>query len=147
MYGTSYVMLQQVHSSGFEVRVNNGFFPSLDSTPLKCVYEQCELLSGIECSTYLSGYFNCIRCEVSSCTLGMNDYLSIADDYTPYFAYSAMLNPFVYVYQGDDDYHPTAVSVFGCKEDGSCVWIHDETHSQHLQCSTGVCRPKKPAEQ
>ena len=72
-------------------------------------------------------------------------YLSVSADFTPYFDIkSYLLDPTVYMLTGDASYNHSLPSVFGCKEDGSCVWIHDGTHTQQLSCYTGVCRPKQP---
>ena len=145
LFGESTVLLQHLNSSIIEVNVNNGYFPSLQSTPVKCLYEQCSILPGIECSSYLSGYSSCILCNKSSCSLEKNMYLSVSADFTPYFDIrSYLLDPVVYLFEGDASYNHSSPSVFGCRVDGSCVWIHDGTYAQHMSCYTGVCRAKEP---
>lgn len=145
LFGESTVLLHQYNSSIIEVNINSGYFPSLHSSSVRCLYEQCAILPGIECSSYLSGYSNCILCKNSSCSLEKNMHLSVSADFTPFFdVKSYLLNPVVYLFKGDANYDHSSPSVFGCKEDGSCVWIHDGTYSQQLSCYAGVCKPKEP---
>ena len=145
LFGESTVLLHQYNSSIIAVSINSGYFPSLHSSSVRCLYEQCAILPGIECSSYLSGYSNCILCKNSSCSLEKNMHLSVSADFTPFFdVKSYLLNPVVYLFKGDANYDHSSPSVFGCKEDGSCVWIHDGTYSQQLSCYAGVCKPKEP---
>ena len=144
LFGTTTLSITQTSNSTLRVAVQSAFFPSLHTTPLHCDYSACSVLSGIQCSSYMSGYTSCLQCQHASCTTSVNealvlqsaDALSIlpptSSRQPPFYRHKEYLHPFTYLYHGDDAYSVDTPTVFGCKDDGHCAWIHVSPKSHRL---------------
>jgi hypothetical protein len=138
LFGTSSIMMQ-FNVSTVQIDVFSSFFPSLSSRPLSCSYSECELMDDIDCSSFLSGFSNCVRCNRSSCSHSLNQnlhFFSNWDDFgyispsslngtgVPYYQEMGLFNPYVYLFQELGT--PEFPSIFGCQTSGKCFWSHVE---------------------
>lgn len=137
MFGNLTISINQTSSTTIHLELLNSFYPSLSTTPLHCDYSQCQLLSSVDCSTYISDFSNCIRCNSSQCVIHRNMNLSLYQSspflntinhtlYSiPFYQNAFILQPFLSLFSTNNtqsDYP----SVFGCKDDGECRWVHVE---------------------
>ena len=132
IFSSAVISINQTSASTIHVEVMNSFYPSLSTTPLVCDYSDCALLSSIECSAFISGYYNCFFCNTSRCTVRTNRHLELYPEMSfynrsipgvPFYHQSTILHPFLALYTRNTS-HITSPSIFGCKEDGFCKWIH-----------------------
>lgn len=135
MFGDVTLSINQTSASIIHLEVLNAFYPSLSTTPLHCDYSQCQLLSSIDCSTYMSDYSNCIQCNSSQCYIhrNMNFTLYQASPFLsstnhsvfgiPFYQQSSILQPFLSLFSLNNTQWEYP-SVFGCKDDGECKWVH-----------------------
>ena len=132
IFSSAVISINQTSSSTIHVEVMNSFYPSLKTTPLVCDYSNCALLSSIECSTYISGYYNCFFCNTSECFVRINRDLHLYPTQSfhnhslqsiPFYKTAPLIHPFLSLYTRNTS-EIYSISVFGCKEDGHCKWIH-----------------------
>lgn len=132
IFSSSTIAINQTSPTTVHLEVMNSYYPSLSTTPLVCDYSECALMSSIECSTFISGYYNCLMCNTTQCSVQTNTHLHLYPDAVflndtslgvPFYQQTAILHPFLSLYTRNTS-HLFSPSVFGCKEDGFCKWIH-----------------------
>ena len=149
LLGSLHLSLRQTTNTSIALDVYSSAFSSVRTHAVKCEYDDCELLSSVECSSYVSGYANCWRCSVSKCEVQVNDFLHLFkendnDKNSTDFAYRSFTGaeektsievdegisyydttpsfsslPFLFPFSSSSS-HPT---LFACHKEGDCVWL------------------------
>ncbi|KAK8801627.1 hypothetical protein WA588_005913, partial [Blastocystis sp. NMH] len=77
LFGSFRLSLRQRSQTETTVELLSSAYPSFSSSTLRCEYAQCRLLSGADCSTFLSGFNNCLQCDDFVCSVGRNEELRL----------------------------------------------------------------------
>ena len=77
LFGSFRLSLRQRSQTETTVELLSSAYPSFSSSTLRCEYAQCRLLSGADCSTFLSGFNNCLQCDDFVCSVGRNQELRL----------------------------------------------------------------------
>ena len=77
LFGSFRLSLRQQSQTETTVELLSSAYPSFSSSTLRCEYSQCRLLSGADCSTFLSGYNNCLQCDAFACSVRRNEELRL----------------------------------------------------------------------
>lgn len=80
LLGSFHLAFQQTSNTTASLDVYSSTFASVRTAAVHCDYQQCELLSSVDCSEYVSGYPHCLRCAVSNCTLNLNKELHLFEE-------------------------------------------------------------------
>lgn len=134
LLGSFHLSLKQQSQSQIDLQLYSSSYASFDSLTVHCTYRQCHLMSGADCSSYLSGFNNCIECLDFSCSINLFDQLRlyetdnitfpVEEDSDPgilYYQYNPILNPIIFLFTSQT---LKQSSIFGCHSEGDCSWIH-----------------------
>ena len=77
LFGSFRLSLRQRSQTETTIELLSSTYPSFSSSTLRCEYSQCRLLSGADCSTFLSGFNNCLQCDAFVCSVRRNEELRL----------------------------------------------------------------------
>lgn len=77
LFGSFRLSLRQRSQTETTIELLSSTYPSFSSSTLRCEYSQCRLLSGADCSTFLSGFNNCLQCNAFVCSVRRNEELRL----------------------------------------------------------------------
>ena len=131
LLGSFHLSLHQLSQHQLDLQLYSASYDSIHTLTIQCHYQQCHLISGADCSSFLSGFSNCIECLDFSCSVNLSDELRVypTDNLTfpvtengpVYYSYTPLLNPFMFLFASPSS---NQSSIFGCHTEGDCRWIH-----------------------
>lgn len=131
LFGSYHLSLHQQSQQVLDLQLLSSSYDSLHTLSIQCTYRQCHLMSGADCSSFLSDFSNCIQCLEYSCSLNLFDSLHvyptdnitfpITDNGVLFYEHPATLHPFTFLFSSPNS---NLSSIFGCHDKGDCRWIH-----------------------